>query len=124
MFEGRAFEDEGRRRSDQSPAARSTVLKRLVGRQALEIKFLIGALKHGRQPRSATTSVIADGPVGNRLGNSMFLITIADGPAVRADSNEETARSPHGAEHWSVKANLNSDCQLAGARDDHLSDVE
>ena len=77
-----------------------------------------GGLKHGRQPRSATTSVVADGPVGNRFGNSMSLITIAAGPAVRADSNEETARSPHGAEHWSVEANLNSDCQLAGARDD------
>ena len=52
--------------------------------------------------------------MGNRLGNSMSLIAIADGSAVRADSNEETARSPHGAEHWSVEANLYPDRQLLG----------
>ena len=33
-------------------------LERLVGRQALEIEFLKGALKHGQRPRSATTSVV------------------------------------------------------------------
>ncbi len=37
-------------------------LERLVGRQALEIEFLKGALKQGRSPRNAPTSVIA-GPL-------------------------------------------------------------
>jgi transposase-like protein len=37
-------------------------LERLVGRQALEIEFLKGALKNAPRPRSATTSVIA-GPM-------------------------------------------------------------
>ena len=34
-------------------------LERLVGRQALEIEFLKGALKNAPRPRSATTSVVA-----------------------------------------------------------------
>jgi transposase len=34
-------------------------LERMVGRQALEIEFLKGALKNAPRPRSATTSVIA-----------------------------------------------------------------
>jgi transposase-like protein len=34
-------------------------LERLVGRQALEIEFLKGALRNAPRPRSATTSVIA-----------------------------------------------------------------
>ena len=41
---------------------RIAALERLVGRQALEIEFLKGALKQGRSPRSAPTSVIA-GPL-------------------------------------------------------------
>ena len=37
-------------------------LERMVGRQALELEGLMGALKHAPRPRSGTTSVIA-GPV-------------------------------------------------------------
>jgi transposase len=37
-------------------------LERMVGRQALEIEFLKGALKNAPRPRSATTSVIAGPP--------------------------------------------------------------
>ena len=44
--------------------AKISALERLVGRQALEIEFLKGALKSAPRPRSATTSVIA-GPVGS-----------------------------------------------------------
>lgn len=44
--------------------ARIAALERLVGRQALEIEFLKGALKHGPRPRSATTSVVT-GPVAS-----------------------------------------------------------
>ena len=43
----------------QEYEARIVALERLVGRQALEIEFLKGALKNGPRPRSATTSVIA-----------------------------------------------------------------
>ena len=42
---------------------RIAALERLVGRQALEIEFLKGALKQGRLPKSAPTSVIV-GPPG------------------------------------------------------------
>jgi transposase len=39
-------------------------LERMVGRQALEIEFLKGALKNAPRPRSATTSVIV-GPTAS-----------------------------------------------------------
>ena len=42
--------------------ARIAALERLVGKLALENEFLKGAWRHVRQPRSASTSVIA-GPV-------------------------------------------------------------
>ena len=38
--------------------AKIGALERMVGRQALEIEFLKGALKQGRLPKSAPTSVI------------------------------------------------------------------
>jgi transposase-like protein len=44
--------------------ARIAALERLVGRQALEIEFLKGALKNAPSPRSGTTSVIA-GPTAS-----------------------------------------------------------
>jgi len=40
-------------------------LERLVGRQALEIEFLKGAVRSGPSPTSAPTSVIS-GPTGSR----------------------------------------------------------
>ena len=43
--------------------AKIAALERMVGRQALEIEFLKGALKNAVRPRSATTSVIAGPPV-------------------------------------------------------------
>ena len=46
----------------QEYEAKIAALERLVGRQALEIEFLKGALKTAARPRSATTSVIAGGP--------------------------------------------------------------
>jgi len=39
--------------------AKIVALERMVGRQALEIEFLKGALQQGRLPRSAPISVIA-----------------------------------------------------------------
>jgi transposase-like protein len=42
----------------QEYEAKIAALERMVGRQALEIEFLKGALKSAPRPRSATTSVI------------------------------------------------------------------
>ena len=58
-FEAGAFDDEAIAASTiEAYEARIAALERLVGRQALEIEFLKGALKHGPRPRSATTSMI------------------------------------------------------------------
>ena len=54
----------GRSTSIDSAEARIAALERLVGRQALELEFLKGALKHGPRPRSATTSVVT-GPAAS-----------------------------------------------------------
>src|SRR5262245_46880358 len=43
----------------QEYEAKIAALERLVGRQALEIEFLKGALKNAPRPRSVNTSVIA-----------------------------------------------------------------
>lgn len=42
--------------------AKIAALERLVGRQALELEFLKGALKQGRSNRNASTSVITGPP--------------------------------------------------------------
>ena len=44
--------------------AKIAALERLVGRQALELEYLKGALKHGRSSRNAPTSVIT-GPLAS-----------------------------------------------------------
>ncbi len=46
----------------QEYEAKIAALERMVGRQALEIEFLKGAVRSAPRPRSATTSVMA-GPV-------------------------------------------------------------
>lgn len=43
--------------------AKIAALERMVGRQALEIEFLKGALKNAVRPPNATTSIIAGPPV-------------------------------------------------------------
>src|SRR4051794_3513168 len=43
----------------QEYEAKIAALERMVGRQALEIEFLKGALKNAPRPRSETTSVVA-----------------------------------------------------------------
>jgi len=48
----------------QEYEAKIAALERMVGRQALEIEFLKGALKSAPRPRSATTSVIT-GPAAS-----------------------------------------------------------
>src|SRR3984885_5606804 len=62
-FEAGAFDDEARAADLlQDYGAKIAALERMVGRQALEIEFLKGALKSAPRPRSASTSVIT-GPV-------------------------------------------------------------
>ena len=50
----------------QQYEARIAALERLVGKQALELEFLKGAVKSAPQPKSATTSVV----VGPRVSAS------------------------------------------------------
>jgi transposase len=59
--------DEDARAADhlQEYEAKIAALERMVGRQALEIEFLKGALKNALRPRSASTPVIT-GPVVSR----------------------------------------------------------
>jgi transposase len=62
-FEAGAYDDDARAADlIQEYEAKIAALERMVGRQALEIEFLKGALKNAPRPRAATTSVIA-GPV-------------------------------------------------------------
>ena len=62
-FEAGAFDDDARAADLlQDYEAKIAALERMVGRQALEIEFLKGALKSAPRPRSASTSVIT-GPV-------------------------------------------------------------
>jgi transposase len=66
-LESGAF-DEDARAADllQEYEAKIAALERLVGRQALEIEFLKGALKNAPRPKSAITSVIT-GPMVSPL---------------------------------------------------------
>jgi transposase len=58
-YEAGALDDDARATDlVQEYEARIAALDRLVGRQALELEFLKGALKSAPRPRSATTSVI------------------------------------------------------------------
>jgi transposase-like protein len=62
-FEAGAFDDDAQTADlIQEYEAKIAALERMVGRQALEIEFLKGALKSAPRPRNATTSVIV-GPV-------------------------------------------------------------
>ena len=58
-FEAGAFDDDARAADLlQEYEAKIAALERMVGRQALEIEFLKGALKSAPRLRSASTSVI------------------------------------------------------------------
>jgi transposase-like protein len=62
-LEAGAFDDDARAADLlQEYEAKIAALERLVGKQALEIEFLKGALRSAPRPRSATTSVIT-GPM-------------------------------------------------------------
>src|SRR5580658_8245447 len=64
-FEAGAF-DEDAQAADllEGYEAKIAALERMVGRQALEIEFLKGALRNAPRPRSAPTSVIT-GPLAS-----------------------------------------------------------
>lgn len=64
-YEAGAFdEDAGAADLLQEYEARIAALERMVGRQALELEFLKGALRSARLPRSGPTSVVS-GPPGS-----------------------------------------------------------
>src|SRR6201981_1759700 len=64
-YEAGAFDDDAQAADlIQEYEAKIAALERMVGRQALEIEFLKGALKSAPRPRSATTSVIT-GPTAS-----------------------------------------------------------
>ena len=64
-LEAGAFDDEARAADLlQEYEAKIAALERMVGRQALEIEFLKGALKSAPRPRSASTSVFT-GPTAS-----------------------------------------------------------
>jgi transposase len=54
----------------QEYEAKIAALERMVGRQALEIEMLKGALKHAPRPRSATTSVVTGSVVSPSAGGA------------------------------------------------------
>ena len=66
-FESGAL-DEDARAADliQEYEAKTAALERMVGRQALELELLKGALKHAPRPRSAKTFVVT-GPSASPL---------------------------------------------------------
>jgi transposase len=66
-FEAGAFDDDAQAADLlQDYEAKIAALERMVGRQALEIEFLKGALKNTPRPRGSSTSVIT-GPVASPL---------------------------------------------------------
>lgn len=64
-FEAGALDDDAQAADlIQEYEAKIAALERMVGRQALELELLKGALKHAPRPRSGTTSVVT-GPVAS-----------------------------------------------------------
>ena len=70
-FEAGAF-DEDAQAADliQEYEARIAALERMVGRQALELELLKGALKRAPRPKSATTSVVTGPPASASPGGA------------------------------------------------------
>ena len=65
-YDAGAFDDDAQAADlIQQYEARIAALERLVGKQALELEFLKGALQNAPRPRSGTTSVIT-GPAASR----------------------------------------------------------
>jgi len=74
----------------QEYEAKIAALERMVGRQALEIELLKGALKNAPRPRSASTSVVA-GPAGSRYRQRWIPRSSSPGSARSATSSSATA---------------------------------
>ncbi|WP_137181899.1 transposase [Roseomonas sp. AR75] len=70
-YEAGAF-DEDARAMDliQAYEARIAALERLVGKQALELESLKGAVRSGASPRSGPTSAIAGPPASRSRGDA------------------------------------------------------
>ena len=92
-YEAGAF-DEDARAADliQEYEARIAALERLVGKQALELEFLKGALRQGRPPRSAPMSVIT-GPTASPIAEGCRLMGIARS-SFYADPNRRPTTPP------------------------------
>ncbi len=65
-FEAGALDDVQAADLIQEYEAKIAALERMVGRQALELELLKGALKHAPRPRGACTSVVT-GPAASPL---------------------------------------------------------
>ncbi len=64
-YEQGAFDDDAQAADlIQEYEGRIAALERLVGKQALELEFLKGAMKNGPRPKNGTTSVIT-GPAAS-----------------------------------------------------------
>jgi transposase-like protein len=70
-YEAGAF-DEDARAADliQAYEARIAALERLVGKQALELEFLKGAVRSGASPRNGPTSAVAGPPASRSHGDA------------------------------------------------------
>ena len=70
-YEVGAFDDDARAADlIQAYEARIAALERLVGKQALELEFLKGAVRSGALPRRAPTSAIAGPPASRSRGDA------------------------------------------------------
>src|SRR3984893_7744557 len=102
-FEAGAFDDDARAADLlQDYEAKIAALERMVGRQALEIEFLKGALKSAPRPRSETTSVIA----GRAVPPSR-----KDGGSLACPAPPSTPRCPH----VSMTPRLSTACRRSAA---------
>ena len=54
----------------QEYEAKIAALERMVGRQALQLELLKGALKHGPRPKGASTSVVTGPPASPSPGGA------------------------------------------------------
>jgi transposase-like protein len=79
----------------QEYEAKIAALERMVGRQALEIELLKGALKHAPRPKSATISVVTGRAISVQRGCELMGLarsTFYDTPLTSVDGDQLLAR--------------------------------
>ena len=102
----------------QEYEAKIAALERMVGRQALEIEFLKGALKNAPRPRSVNTSVIAgpaaspsqkDAGFSNRpSGSSTFRLSTSAVSMSLTGSRFSSDSAPGALPSWESKTRWNN----------------